>query len=110
GITAKLIADADAVGGRIGSFAGELLRSLVTTSRPGIFGPTHMPLNDPIASLIVAEPGLARTVPARVEVELAGRHTYGRTVIDFAGRSGPANADIVVELDGDGIHASLVGA
>jgi inosine-uridine nucleoside N-ribohydrolase len=110
GITDRLIADVNAIGGRIGSFAAELLRSLVTTFRPGIFGPAHMPLNDPVASLIAAEPSLARTAPARVEVELTGRFTYGRTVIDFASRFGPANADIVVELDGDRIHAALVAA
>lgn len=110
GITERLIADAEAVGGSVGAFATELLRSLVVTFRPGVFGPSHMPLNDPVASLIAAEPHLARTVPARLEVELAGRFTYGRTVIDFASRLGPANADIVVELDGAGIHKSLVAA
>lgn len=110
GITPGLIEEVEAIGGAVGAFAAELLRSLVTTFRPGVFGPVHMPLNDPVATLLAAEPDLARTVPARLEVELAGRFTYGRTVIDFAGRSGPANADIAIELDGDRIHASLVAA
>lgn len=110
GITDGLIAEVEAIGGTTARFAAELLTSLVETFRPGVFGPAHMPLNDPVASLLAAEPALARTVPARVEVELAGKFTYGRTVIDFASRFGPANADIVVELDGDGIHRSLVAA
>jgi len=111
GITETLIADTEAIGGRIGAFAGELLRSLVLTFRPGIFGPAHMPLNDPVASLVAADPALARTVPARVDIELAGKFTYGRTVVDFAGRSGlPANADIVTSLDGPAVHRAFVGA
>ncbi|MBX3576184.1 MAG: nucleoside hydrolase [Rhizobiaceae bacterium] len=110
GITDGLIADTEALGGTVGSFAAELLRSLVITFRPGIFSPAHMPLNDPIAVLLAADPALARTAPARVDVELAGKHTYGCTVIDFASRFGPANADIVVELDGDGIHHAFVAA
>jgi inosine-uridine nucleoside N-ribohydrolase len=109
-ITPELIADVDAIGGETGDFAAELLRSLVTTFRPGIFGPGHMPLNDPVAAMIVAAPDLARTVPAHLDVELAGRLTYGRTVIDFACRLEKANADIVVELDGAGIHQGLVAA
>jgi inosine-uridine nucleoside N-ribohydrolase len=111
GITEALVGEAEAVGGRIGAFAGELLRSLVSTFRPGLFGPPHMPLNDPVAPLVAADPSLARSVPARLEVELAGKFTYGRTVIDFAGRSGlPANADIVISLDGDRILQGLVAA
>jgi inosine-uridine nucleoside N-ribohydrolase len=111
GITGALIAGAEAIGGRIGAFAGELLRSLVGTFRPGIFGPAHMPLNDPVAPLVAADPALARTIPARVDIELAGKFTYGRTVIDFAGRSGlPANAEVVTALDGAGIHRAFVAA
>ena len=68
-----------------------------------------MPLNDPIAPLLAAQPTLARTVPARVEIELAGRHTYGRTVIDLAGRSGlPNNADVVLDLDVAGVEQALI--
>jgi inosine-uridine nucleoside N-ribohydrolase len=82
-------------------FAAELLRSLrATFTRGGPFAPTDMPLNDPLALLVTAQPALARTVPARVDVELAGRFTYGRTVMDFAGKSGlPPNCDIAIELD-----------
>ena len=91
-------------------FAAELLRSLCATHRPGPFGPTDAPLNDPLALLVAAEPGLARTLPARVEVELAGRHTYGRTVVDFSGRSGPPNCDVVVGFDVPATRRAFVGA
>jgi inosine-uridine nucleoside N-ribohydrolase len=109
-ITDRLIADVEAVGGRIGGFAGELLRSLIKTFRPGVFGPAAMPLNDPVASLVAADPSLAKTIPARVDVELAGKFTYGRTIIDFTGRSGAPNADVAIGLDGDGIHTALITA
>ncbi|MDE1995179.1 MAG: nucleoside hydrolase [Rhizobiaceae bacterium] len=111
GISDGLIARVEAIPRAIGTFAGELMRSLVSTFRAGLFGPYRMPLNDPVAPLVAADPTLARIVPARVDVELAGRFTYGRTVIDFAGKSGmPANADIVVSLDETRIHDRLVEA
>ena len=110
-ITDRLIADAEAIGGTVGSFSAELLRSLVMTFRPGVFGPACMPLNDPVAPLVAAEPQLAQTVPARVEIELSGKFTYGRTVIDFACRTGePANADIVIGLDSKRAHEALIEA
>jgi inosine-uridine nucleoside N-ribohydrolase len=111
GITPDLIARTEALGAPIGRFAGELLRSLVATFRPGIFSPPAMPLNDPVALLVAADPSLARTVPARVDIETAGRHTYGRTVIDVALRSGlPANADIVLSLDAARVERAFIAA
>ncbi len=69
------------------------------------------PLNDPLAILIAAQPSLAKTLKARVEVELAGRHTYGRTVIDFAGRTGlPPNCDVVVEYDAGATVSAFLSA
>lgn len=93
-------------------FAAELLRSLrATFTGGGPFAPTDMPLNDPLASLVAAEPALARTVPARVDVELAGRFTYGRTVMDFAGKSGlPPNCDVAIEFDVAATRRSFVRA
>ena len=89
-----------ALPGAVPRFAVELLRSLRKTHRTGPFGPADMPLNDPLALLLAAQPALARTLPARVDVELAGRFTYGRTVVDFAGKSGlPPNCEVAVEFD-----------
>ena len=100
-----------APGGRVADFAAELLRSLRSTFTKGLFGPTDMPLNDPVATLVAADPALARTALARVDVELAGRHTYGRTVIDFAGKSGlPPNCDVVIGFDGPATRRAFVAA
>ncbi len=111
GISDRLIARVESIPGAVCLFAGELMRSLVSTFRPGLFGPAVMPLNDPLATLVAAQPALAHTVPAHVDIELAGRFTYGRTVIDFAGRSGlPANADVAITIDEQGVHDALVAA
>lgn len=111
GISPDLITRTEAISGPVGRFASELLRSLVTTFRPGVFSPPYMPLNDPIATLVAADPGLARTVPARVDIELAGKHTYGRSVIDVALRNGlPANADVVLGLDAARVEQAFIDA
>ncbi len=93
-------------------FAAELLRSLrATFTRGSPFASADMPLNDPLATLVAAEPALARTAPARVEIELAGRFTYGRTVMDFAGKSGlPPNCDVAIEFDVAGTRRAFLGA
>ena len=99
-IDQPLVDAVESVATPVAHFAGELLRSLRSTFRPGLFAPADMPLNDPLATLVAATSTLARTVPARVDIELAGLHTYGRTVIDFAGRSGlPPNCDVVIGYD-----------
>lgn len=111
GISPDLIARTEAISGPIGQFAAELLRSLVTTFRPGVFSPAFMPLNDPIATLVAGDPSLARTVPARVDIELAGKHTYGRSVVDVALRNGlPANADVVLGLDAKRVEQAFIDA
>lgn len=86
-ITATLIDDVGRLPGPAASLAAELLASLVTTYRPGVFVPPEMPLHDPCAILVVAVPQIARTAPARVEVETTPGLNYGRTVVDFAGRT-----------------------
>jgi inosine-uridine nucleoside N-ribohydrolase len=96
----ELIASVAAVAGAAPRFAVELLRSLRATHRAGPFGPSDAPLNDPLALLVANAPTLARTIPARVDVELAGRFTYGRTVVDFSGKSDLApNCEIVVAFE-----------
>ncbi len=93
-----------------GVFAIRFLR-LPSTHKPGPFGPPDAPLNDPLAILVAADPALTRVLPARVEVELAGRHTYGRTVIDLVGRSPlGSNCDVVVEFDVDAKRRAFLNA
>jgi inosine-uridine nucleoside N-ribohydrolase len=106
-----LVDEVAALGGRIGAFAAELLTSLRATFRPSPFGPRDAPLNDPLAILLTANPALARRLPARVEIELAGTYTYGRTVVDFAGRSpfGP-NCEVAVEFDVAATRRAFINA
>lgn len=112
-ITPDLQAAIGEVSGDVSEFASELLASLVTTHRsgPGPLAASFAALHDPVAVLLAARPGLGRTLRARVDIETRGLHTYGRSVVDFAGRSSqPPNADVVVSLDPAEIHAELIAA
>ena len=78
----------------------EIIEANDTTFKPSTLGPKLMPLNDPIASLVAAEPDLVTTEKARVDVELSGDHTYGRTVVDFLFRNGKeANVDVAISIN-----------
>ena len=100
GISDELIKDVQKMSSPISMFVVELLRSLVSTFKPSTLGPKLMPLNDPIASLVAAEPDLVTTEKARVDVELSGDHTYGRTVVDFLFRNGKeANVDVAISIN-----------
>jgi inosine-uridine nucleoside N-ribohydrolase len=110
-IDGSLVSAVESGGGSHARFAGELLRSLRLTHRPGLFGPAEAPLNDPLAILAAAAPSLTRTVRARVDVELYGRFTYGRPVVDFAGKSALApDCDVVVEFDVPATRQAFVDA
>jgi purine nucleosidase/pyrimidine-specific ribonucleoside hydrolase len=81
---------AEAVVGWLGFFA-DTYRELYDLSPP---------VHDPCALAIAVEPSIARTVDARIDVELDGRHTRGATVVDLHGRTGrPANARVALDLD-----------
>ncbi|WP_054812888.1 nucleoside hydrolase [Nocardia arizonensis] len=57
-------------------------------------------MHDPFAAAVVLDPGLARTRPATVDVELTGTITRATTVADWAGMWGRRpNADIVTGTD-----------
>jgi purine nucleosidase len=56
-------------------------------------------VHDVCAVALVAEPRLIRCLPARVEVETAGRLTSGMTVTDFAAAPAERNALVAVEID-----------
>nr|WP_281211385.1 nucleoside hydrolase [Nocardia speluncae] len=66
-------------------------------------------MHDPFAAAVALDPGLARTRPATVDVELAGTLTRATTVADWAGMWGrPPNADIVVATDPDRFFDRLI--
>lgn len=107
-VTDALVARVAEGRGRVPAFAAELLRSLRKTHRAGLFGPAEAPLHDPCAILYAADPTIATTAPARVDVETTRGPTYGRTTVDFAGRSGePVNCDVVISFDVARLHAAL---
>lgn len=110
-ITQVLIDRVARLSGPAAALAAELLSSLRKTYRPGVFVPPEMPLHDPCAILAAAAPWLATTTPARVDVETAPGLNYGRTVVDFAGRTDkPNNCDVVIAFDVDATHTTLVEA
>jgi purine nucleosidase len=56
----------------------------------------------------VAQPGLFRLVPARVQVETAGRLTSGMTVTDFGAEA--HNALVAMSVDAPGFWDMVIGA
>tara|TARA_B100001057_G_scaffold298087_1_gene298298 strand:- start:244 stop:1191 length:948 start_codon:yes stop_codon:yes gene_type:complete len=112
GITPQLIDRTKAIGGKVSDFAVELLQSLVKTFRPsGTMAPKFMPLNDPVACIVAAQSEIVETHSARVDIELHGQLTYGRTVVDFNLRNdAKANVDIVTRIDCDKTHDSFIDA
>jgi purine nucleosidase len=100
--------------GELGSLGAELLLPALnqyrSASEPG--GPA---VHDVCAVVYVAEPALFGLVPARVEVETAGRLTAGMTVTDFG--AGNRNALVATQINTErfweltlGIYASLAAA
>jgi purine nucleosidase len=91
-----------------------LLPSLAGYSHAGHGpGPEHAdgpPVHDICAVARVAAPGLITCVPARVEVETAGRWTSGMTVTDFTTAAGDCNAQVAVAIDTDGFWDLVLDA
>jgi purine nucleosidase len=67
-------------------------------------------VHDICAVARVAAPGLITCVPARVEVETAGRWTAGMTVTDFTAAAGDCNAQVAVAIDTDGFWDLVLDA
>jgi inosine-uridine nucleoside N-ribohydrolase len=68
------------------------------------------PVHDVCALAMVVSPGLFGCLPARVEVETAGRWTAGMTVADFAAPPSERNAVVAMELDVDGFWDLVLAA
>jgi len=87
---------------------GRLADDLLLPSLSGYRGPRPAPgsgpadgpaVHDVCAVAQVAAPELITCVPARVEVETAGRWTAGMTVTDFTAAPGDCNAQVAVAID-----------
>lgn len=74
-----------------------------------VFGLEGPPLHDPCAVAQVIRPGIVRTQPMAVVVDLSGGPSYGRTVCDMRHVTGhPANAEVGIGIDVDGFYDLLV--
>jgi purine nucleosidase len=101
--------------GGLGRLADDLiLPSLAGYSKVGHGpGPEHTdgaPVHDVCAVARVAASGLITCVPARVEVETAGRWTSGMTVTDFTAAAGDCNAQVAVAINTDGFWDLVLDA
>lgn len=76
-----------------------------------VFGFAGPPLHDPITVAELIHPGLVRTEPMHVEIDLSGGPSYGRTLCDRLHATGkPTNADVGVGIDVDAFWDILVDA
>jgi inosine-uridine nucleoside N-ribohydrolase len=82
-------------------FVGDLLAAFVTAYSKMSRQPGFAPIHDPCALLWVTHPDVIGSVPARVDIELAGAFTRGMTVVDQRELSGitAANADVAMSAD-----------
>jgi purine nucleosidase len=73
---------------------------------------THMYSADPLAMAVVLDPDIVQHAELRrVDVELAGHHTRGQTVVDWFGRTNlPPNAEILLDVDRERHRALLESA
>jgi ribosylpyrimidine nucleosidase len=74
-----------------------------------VFGVAGPPLHDPCAVAQVILPGIVRTQPMHVEIDLSYGPSYGRTVCDRLSVTGrPANAEVGIGIDVDAFYDLLI--
>jgi purine nucleosidase len=78
--------------------------------RPDRPGGSDPAVHDVIAVAYVAAPALLGCVPARVEVETAGRWTAGMTVTDFRAAPGEQNTLVATAIDVQGFWDLVLGS
>jgi purine nucleosidase len=76
----------------------------VSRGRPG------MAIYDPSAAVAFVSEGIVAFRPARIDVELAGGHTRGRTVVETRATHATFNAEYAVEADAAKARALILGA
>ena len=99
----------------LGRLADDLLLPSLSgyraTSRGPGSEPTDAPaVHDVCAVVKTAAPDLITCLPARVEVETAGRWTAGMTVTDFAAPEDACNAQVAVTIDTAGFWDLVIEA
>jgi purine nucleosidase len=101
-VTLKAVASRDVVVrlGALGRLADELLLPCLDGyADGGLADAGGPPVHDVCAVAQVARPALLGCVPARVEIETAGRWTTGMTVTDFAAPEPTRNALVATTID-----------
>jgi purine nucleosidase len=73
-------------------------------------GRPAMALYDPTAAAIFIAPEIATFRHARIDVELQGQHTRGRTVVETRASHGNFNAYFASEIDADMARVIILGA
>jgi pyrimidine-specific ribonucleoside hydrolase len=104
------IARLEALGTRPGQVFADLMRffAIHHRDRYGWDGP---PIHDAVAVAWLADPGLVRSTPLRIDVATAGVQTRGRTVADREGLTGrPVNATVGLEIDRERLIDLVVDA
>jgi purine nucleosidase len=98
----------------LGRLAGDLLLPSLSGYRTAAPGPGPAQdgpaVHDVCAVVSVAAPGLITFVPARVDVETAGRWTSGMTVTDFGAPGEDRNARVAVAIDTEGFWNLVLDA
>lgn len=72
-------------------------------------GRSAMALYDPVAAALAVHPDLFSVAPAKIDVELAGTYTRGRTIVDQR-NSARANAEVIDSLQAVEIKALCLDA
>ncbi|WP_164925117.1 nucleoside hydrolase [Thermanaerovibrio acidaminovorans] len=99
--TRQVIDRMGAIGNRVSKLFVDLMEFFSKTQEE-VFGWDAPPLHDPTTVAYVIDPSIFVTKPMRVDVELRGDHTYGRTCCDYFGvTKREPNAEVATTLDLD---------
>ncbi len=97
-----------AAGGRTAALIADMLAGYidigVSRGRPG------MAIYDPTAAVAFVRPDLVTFRPARIEMELGGAHTRGRTVVETRASHGAFNAEYAVDVKAEEARALILAA
>ncbi|MDE1991979.1 MAG: nucleoside hydrolase [Rhizobiaceae bacterium] len=103
--------DADQIrqaAGRNAELLGDLLAGYVNIAISR--GRPAMAIYDPTAAAIFIAPEIATLRHARIDVELQGQHTRGRTVVEIRATHAEFNAYFAAEIDADMARVIILGA
>jgi ribosylpyrimidine nucleosidase len=99
-----------AIGTPLAGFVGDLI-DFFGAQYHAFYGFEGPPLHDPCAVAQVIQPGMVRTQPMHVEIDLSHGPSYGRTVCDRLGvLHRQPNVDVGVGIDVDAFWDLLVAA